>query len=299
MKIALAQIAPELGAVDRNLDRHLEVAARAADRGADVVVFPELSLTGYDLREQTAELALEPGAPELAALAAASAQIDLAVGFVARGADYRVFNAAGYFAGGARRVTYRKVYLPTYGAFEEGRWFAAGDTVRAVSLHAEESQLAKASGAASLRCGLLVCEDLWHPSVPYLLAQDGAQVLLALVNGADKGEGAADGTAAALVRWEMLARTAALAYGVVVAVANRTGSEGALRFFGSSFVVGPDGNVLARAAPYEDDLLVCEVDRASVRRARAAMPLLRDERLELTARELARVLASRTADGES
>jgi predicted amidohydrolase len=207
-----------------------------------------------------------------------------------------VFNALGLFSGGALRRVYKKVYLPTYGAFQEGRWFAAGETVRALPLVPGESRLARAVGTG-VSCGLLVCEDLWHPSLAYLLAQDGAQILLASVNGGDKGEGpAADGTAAALFRWELLARTAALAYGVFVAVGNRTGEESGMRFFGSSFVVGPDGNVVARAKPYAEDLLVCDVDFGAVRRARTTMPLFRDERLELTARELARVIEERTSD---
>ena len=293
MKIALAQMAVALGSLEQNLARHLEAARLAATQGADLVIFPELSLTGYDVRERAAELALSAQSSALEPLVEASQEIDLLCGFIELGEDYRLFNSCAYFAGGAVRHVHRKVYLPTYGIFEEGRYFAAGDQVRSFDLWADESRLAKASGGGRLRCGVIICEELWHPSVAYLLAQDGAQMLLAQVAAADKGERDGEGRAAGLTSWEALAAAAALSSGAFLALANRTGVEGALRFFGSSFVADPRGRVIGRALPYEEELRVCEIDFGEVRRTRVAMPLLRDERLELTARELGRIQRAR------
>jgi len=298
MNITLAQISPTLGEVERNVDQHLEVAASAAGQGTDLVIFPELSLTGYDVRERAVALALGTQSPAFAALIEASQRVDLLCGFIELGEDFRVFNSCAYLAGGGLRHVHRKVFLPTYGPFNEGRYFAAGETVRAFDLWADESRLAKASGAGRLRCGAIICEELWHPSVAYLLAQDGAQMLLAHIAGADKGERDGEGRAAGLSVWEALATAAAVGSGAFLALANRVGVEGELRFFGSSFVVAPNGRVIDQAAPYEAEQRNCELDFGEVRRTRAAMPLLRDERLELTSRELERIKRARFELGQ-
>ena len=132
-------------------------------QGSDLVIFPELSLTGYDVQMRAPELAVGAQSPALKPLIEASRRVDLFCGFIELGADFRVFNSCAYFAGGALRHVHRKVYLPTYGLFDEARYFAAGDTVRAFDLWADESKLAKASGLGKLRCGAIICEELWHP----------------------------------------------------------------------------------------------------------------------------------------
>jgi predicted amidohydrolase len=293
MHIALAQIAPALGELERNLERHLEIVEAAAAQDSDLVIFPELSLTGYDVRARAADLALGAQSPALQPLAEASRRADVLCGLIELGEDFRVFNSCAYFAGGALRHLHRKVYLPTYGLFDEGRYFAPGDTVRAFDLWADESKLAKASGLGRLRCGALICEELWHPSVAYLLAQDGAQMLLAHIAGVDKGERDSAGRAAGLGVWEALARAAAVSAGAFLALANRAGAEGELRFFGSSFIADPRGRIRAQAQPYAEELKVCRIEFDEARQTRLGMPLLRDERLELTARELKRIARAR------
>ncbi len=295
MKIALAQITPALGEIERNLERHLEIALAAAEEGAELVIFPELSLTGYDVGERAAELALAPQSPLLGPLIEASERIDWLAGLIELGEDFRIFNSAVYTAGGALRHIHRKVYLPTYGIFDEGRYFAPGDRVRAFDLWSDSSRLAKASGLGRLRCGVIICEELWHPSVAYLLAQDGAHLLLVQTAAVDKGRRTCDGRAEGLKVWEALASAAAVSSGAFLVLVSRTGSEGAGCFFGSSFVVDPQGEVIARALPYEEEVKVCELDFNEVRRARQSMPLLRDERLELTVHELNRIQRARYA----
>lgn len=293
MKIALAQISPAFGDFERNLEKHVEIAEAAAEQSSDLVIFPELSLTGYDLQSRIAELALGARSPALKSLAEASQRIDLLCGFIELGEDFRVFNSCAYFAGGALRHVHRKVYLPTYSFFDEGRYFGLGETVRAFDLWADESRLAKASGLGKLRCGAIICEELWHPSVAYLLAQDGAQMLLTHSAAIDKGKRDDKGRAAGLQTWEVLLRAAAISSGAFLAWTNRVGEEGALKFFGSSFIADPNGRVIAQAQAYEQELKVCEVDFSEVRRARLTTPLLRDERLDLTTRELERIQRTR------
>lgn len=293
MKIALAQISPALGAFDENLARHLDLSLEALARGADLIVFPELSLTGYDVREQAAELALEVSSPFLRPLLEASQALDIVFGMVELGEDFRVFNSAICLAGGEIRHRHRKVYLPTYGRFDEGRYFAAGDAIRAFDLWADGSRAAKASGRGRLRAGLLVCEDVWHPSVAWLLAQDGAHLLVAQAAASDApavdpGQGE-PGEPAGVPAWERLATAAAIGGRLYFALANRAGRERDHRFFGRSFIVDPRGEVIARAPAYEEELMICEIDFDLVKRARFEMPLLRDERLDLTARELRRI----------
>ena len=163
--IALAQIAPRLGALDANLARHHELLDEARDGGADLVVFPELGLTGYQLQDLAAEVAMRLDDPRLAALAAATRGLSAVVSFVEESADHRLFIAAALLEDGEIRHVHRKLFLPTYGLFDERRFFAAGDVLRAVP-----SRL-------GVGIGIGICEDFWHLAVPQLLALDGAQIL--------------------------------------------------------------------------------------------------------------------------
>ena len=121
MKIAIAQCAPALGAVKRNLEMHREWIAKARAGGARLVVFPELSLTGYYLKDLAADVACAADDPLLEPIAAASLDIDIVAGFVERSLDAKLHIAQGYWSGGALRHVHRKVYLPTYGIFDDGR----------------------------------------------------------------------------------------------------------------------------------------------------------------------------------
>ncbi len=291
--IAIAQIASLTGEIDANLTRHLLVIEEARAAGADLVIFPELSLTGYDVRESAGDLAVSAQSSLLRQLIEVSSAIDVHFGFIERGEDFRIFNSSAYAAGGMLRHVHRKTYLPTYGRFDEGRYFAAGDTVRAFDLWADESRLAKSSGAGKLRAGSMICEELWHPSVSWLLGQDGAQLLLVQTAASQADKVAPGDRPAALQLWEALAVSAAISCGAFVVVANKAGSETDFNYCGGSFVVNPDGQVTVRAGIVEPQILLFEADFEDVVRARTRMPLLRDERLDLTARELDRISRNR------
>jgi predicted amidohydrolase len=278
-KVALAQMAPALGDVARNLTLHEKLAREAASHGAGLILFPELSLTGYFIKDLVPSVALRPDSAELAPLLAMSQEVALVVGLVEEAPDHKFYNAAMYLEGGAIRHVHRKIYLPTYGIFDEQRYFAPGWHVRAFD-------------TALGRLAILICEDLWHPTLPCLAAHDGADLILCPSSSPGRGLGP-DGRFANAAAWE----TANRAYGglltVYLAYAGRVGYEDGACFWGGSEIIAPSGEAVAKAPYVDEALLEAELDPAELRRARIANPLLRDERLDLTRRELEALLRRR------
>ncbi len=280
--VVLAQIAPHLGDVPRNLERHLAVIGEARQGGAHLVLFPELSLTGYFLKDLVPDVALRPDAPEIADLARASENVDLLVGAVLESEDARFHNAALYFSGGRLLHVHRKVYLPTYGLFDEQRYFAQGDRFRAF-----EAPLPGAAQPRPWNAGVLVCEDMWHLSGASLLARQGVDVLLCPSSSPGRGvtHGTALGTA---MSYDAMTRTYAQLTTSYVLYCNRVGYEDGVNFWGGSRVVDPDGKVCA-AAGDQQELLWHRIDLHALRRVRLAYPLLRDERHDLSDAETDRL----------
>lgn len=278
LNLALAQIDTRLGDVQANLDRHLELAKQARARGASLLVFPELSLTGYALQDLAPAVAHRPveDDPVFKPLLAASRDLDLVVGFVDEDARHRFFIASAYLSAGRALHVHHKVYLPTYGLFDEGRFFAWGDSVRAFDTRFG-------------RMGLLICEDFWHASPPYLLWLDGAEVLL--FASASPGRGLNDGEKLESARWvENVNRSYANLFTCFVAHSNRVGFEDGLNFWGGATVFDPNGARLAQGPYFEEALTLAELDLNQLHRTRARLPLLRDERTHLVQHELGRIL---------
>jgi predicted amidohydrolase len=282
LRIALAQIAPRLGMFDENLARHHEALAEARREGAGLVVFPELGLTGYLLQDLAAEVAIRLDDPRLATLAAETEGLSAVVSFVEESGDHRLFIAAALLEDGRIRHVHRKLFLPTYGLFDERRFFAPGDVLRATP-----SRL-------GVGVGIAVCEDFWHLTVPQLLALDGAQILINVSSSPGRDLAATNevglGTAAS---WRTLMRTYAQLTTSFVVFCNRVGVDESISFWGGSEVIAPTGEALLSAPLFEEGLFSVEVSLADVRRERVTLPLLRDERPELEARELGRIIAER------
>jgi predicted amidohydrolase len=282
LTIALAQIAPRLGLLDENLARHHELIEEARGRGAGLVVFPELGLTGYQLQDLAAEVAIRLDDPRLAGLAAATADLSAVVSFVEESADHRLFIAAALLEDGRIRHVHRKLFLPTYGLFDERRFFAAGDLLRATP-----SRLGPGIGIA-------ICEDFWHLTVPQLLALDGAQILINVSSSPGRDLAATNevglGTASS---WRTLMRTYAQLTTSLMVFCNRVGVDESISFWGGSEVIAPSGQPLFSAPMFEEGLFTVDVPLADLRRERLALPLLRDERPELQVRELTRIVAER------
>jgi predicted amidohydrolase len=276
-KIALAQFAPRLGDLDANLKLVLDLTAQARAARADVVVFPELALTGYYLKDLVPNVAVRPTPddPRFAALLAASRALDLVVSFVEEDARHRYYIAAAYLSDGRVLHLHRKVYLPTYRLFDDARFFAPGDSLRAFNTPLG-------------RMGLLICEDAWHVSSPYVLWMDGADFLLDL--SASPGFGVTQGEIPAnAATVNNFLRTYAELLTTFVVFCNRVGMEDGITFWGGSCVVGPDGATIAAAPQFEDALTIAEIDTDALRRARLYLPTLRDEDRELVRHELGRV----------
>src|ERR1700726_768313 len=272
-RIALAQFSPRLGDVAANLAAHLTIIAGAAATGAGLVVFPELSLTGYFLKDQVPEVALTIDSPEVGTLRDASRDggIDIVAGLILESDRHRFHNAALYISGGEVVHVHRKVYLPTYGLFDEQRYVASGDRFRAFA-----APLGRRT-ERQWRAGILICEDLWHPSAPALLARQGVDLIICPSASPGRGvlQGDAVGTASS---YDVMTRTYAQLFTTYVLYCNRSGFEDGVGFWGGSRVVDPVGSVVAEVPGAQESVLFHSVERSALRRARVAYPLLRDER---------------------
>jgi predicted amidohydrolase len=279
IKLALAQIATKLGDVAANLAKHLDFIGQAKAQGADLIVFPELSLTGYVLQDLVPTLAHRPEDDDavFGPLLQASKDLDLVVGFVDEDLRHRFYIASAYLAGGRVIHIHRKLYLPTYALFDEGRFFTRGDSVRAFDTRFG-------------RVGMLICEDFWHVSPPYLLWLDGADLLL--FASASPGRGLNNHEQLESARWvEGVNQAYANLFTAFVAHSNRVGYEDGLSFWGGVTVFDPNGERIVRGPYFEESLVVTVLDLEGLRRTRTRLPLLRDERPSLVQAELARILS--------
>ena len=275
-RVGMAQINPRLGDVGANMALYEARVREAAGAGVEVLVFPELSLTGYFLRDMVPDVAVRLESPEMERLRALSSEVSLVAGLVLESEDHRFYNAAVYLEDGEVRHIHRKVYLPTYGMFDKQRYFARGDRVRAFDTRHG-------------RLALLICEDLWHPSTVYLAALDGAlsivcpssSPLRGVTDGADQDDNAR--------YWELITRSYAETYSLFVVHANRVGFEDGVGFWGGSGILDPFGRTVCKAGYYDEAFVVGEVTHEAVRRKRTRAPLMRDEDVDLTIRELERI----------
>lgn len=270
----LAQIKPKLGCVADNLALIEERVQQAITAKADLIIFPELALTGYFLKDLVPEVARRLDSPEIRRLVDLSSQISIVIGFVEEASDYCFFNSALYLEDGAIAHLHRKVYLPTYGLFDEQRYLARGEQFRAFDTKFG-------------RMGLLICEDMWHLSASYILAMDGATTMICLSSSPGRGiEGEILGSAKA---WQQLTSTTAMFLNCRVLYCNRVGYEDGVNFWGGSEYVAPSGNSQTRARMLEEDCISVMVDEGTLRRERIFSPMLRDENLFVTMQELIRI----------
>jgi len=273
--VALAQIKPKLGCLADNLAIAEAAIEQGIAEGAQLVVFPELALTGYFLKDLVPDVALTLDAPEIERLKNLSRRISIAIGLVEVTSDYRFFNTALYLEDGEIRHVHRKVYLPTYGLFDEQRYLARGEHFRAFN-------------SRFGRIGMLICEDMWHLSAPYVLAMDGATSIICLSSSPGRGISDAEGLGSAGA-WQRLTSTTAMFLNCRVFYCNRVGYEDGINFWGGSEVITPSGEVAVRGAILEEDFVLAKVDEGALRRERIFSPMMRDENMMLTVKELRRI----------
>jgi predicted amidohydrolase len=267
IRVGLAQIDSRLGEVDENLERHLDWIARAREQGVELLLFPELSLTGYRLLHLTPRVALQPArSPTIARLAAAAPEMAVVVGCVEEDERGFLFNSALLLQEGRLAHVHRKLYLPTYGIFQEGRFFGEGSRL----------DLCRVAGNPF---GVLICEDFWHSDPAEKLVRAGAK-LIAVVS-ASPGRIGADPMPVSQEAWESLTRASALLNTAWVLYCGRVGWEEGTFYTGGSHVVRPGGELLARAPYLEEDLLVVDLDLREVDRMRWRLPILAAERHDI------------------
>jgi len=276
--IGLAQIYPKLADLQHNLDKHLDYIQQTKDAGGDLVVFPELSMTGYQVQDLVPEVAMsaDDSDPIFSQLMSASKEIDIVVGFVHEDERRRFYIADAYLSGGEVVHVHHKLYLPTYAMFDESRYFAKGNSVRAFDTRFG-------------RIGMLICEDFWHISPAYLLWLDGADLLI--LNSSSPSRGLNESDRLGGTRWvELVNQSYGSMFTSYVIHCNRVGYEDGKNFWGGSSVVDPDGEFMTDGVYFDETLITQEIDLNQLHRTRARLPLLRDERPGLVRRELGRIL---------
>jgi predicted amidohydrolase len=274
LKVAAAQMPCATGLTDDNIARHLGMIDDARAKGADVLVFPELSLTGYAGTPDLLALARPARAPELALLAAAAGPMTVAVGFVEEGPAAQFYTAHALLSRGEVLHVHRKINLAGYGRLEEPKHFARGQGIGTVRVTDQWS------------AAMLICADLWNPALPWLAALHGTTLLLvpaassleAMAPGFDNPGG-----------WDLVLRHTALTYGVPVVFANHCGAHADGRFWGGSRIVDADGTERGRAGA-EPELVVAEIDYRNVRAARTRLPTVRDADPRFVRAELERLI---------
>ncbi|HET8625607.1 MAG TPA: NAD+ synthase [Gemmatimonadales bacterium] len=273
LTIAVAQFRPRKGAYEDNLCRFGALIREAAGwpTPPGLILGPEAALTGYFLEGGVRELAVpaEKLFDDLARVHrdAGGAPVDVALGFYEVHRN-RLYNSALYAALGGGdagiRHVHRKIFLPTYGVFDEERFVEAGRAIEAFE-------------TSWGRGALIVCEDAWHSIVPTIGALDGAQVILIPSASPARGIQPADGgRPASALRWERLVQAIAEEHGVYVALAQLVGFEGGKGFIGGSLVGAPRGDLIVRGPLFDEALIPAWIDFAEITRARADTPLLGD-----------------------
>jgi N-carbamoylputrescine amidase len=274
MRIALAQIDSVLGDTEKNLRRAKEVVAEARTRSVDLTVFPELSLSGYAVGELGAEVPVWAQSEAITSLAEAAGEMAVVVGFCEEGRGFQTYNSAAYLEGGMLRHLHRKLYLPNYGIYEERKHYNPGQSMRAFD-----------SGFG--RMAILICNDAWQPFLPFIAVQDGAQVLIIPAD-----SGSYPSYAELLDTrdyWRGITRFYARMLESYVIFVNRVGRQDGIVFWGYSHVVDPWGSVVVEGPLQEEALLTADIDLANVRRRRREVPLVKEARLALLAKELNRL----------
>ena len=256
MKVALAQIAPKLGAIKINLGKHIDMIEQAKKEGVDLIIFPELSLTGYYAKDMYYEILPQVnGAIE--EIRKISMNITIILGIIEENKKIKgvLHNSAVVIENGNILGTTQKVYLPDYGMFEDAKYFKPGNKIKVFNIN-------------KCTVGIAICEDFWHPEVVHALALKGAEVCI-LISASpfmSKETG------------EMLNRIRAIENTVFIAYVNNGGAQEGIVFWGGSELISPNGKLIIKAKYIEEDFKVIDIDLDEIARVRAGMPVLRDAR---------------------
>ncbi|WP_372683903.1 nitrilase-related carbon-nitrogen hydrolase [Desulfosarcina sp.] len=296
MKVGVYQTDPVLLDVKTNLATTIEKIEAAKAEGVDLVVFPELSLTGYFVRERYHEAALRMDSPEIRKLVGTTKGTAAVVGFIEESPAMNFYNSALVAVDGEILFAYRKLNLPNYGVFEERKIFSGGKHVRVFKLK-------------GLTIAPFICNDLWHPSLPYLGVTQKADIFITMFN---SSRGSMGNEFSNIESWNIINRFYSRVFGVYNLCANRVGCEvfedlrsdtckptdsgfeavddNPFRFWGGSEIINPFGQAIITAALFDPDAIFADISRDIVRKKRILLPYLRNDDPYFTHRELGRIL---------
>jgi len=296
MKVGVFQTDPILLDVKTNLESTIEKIETAKAQGVDLVVFPELSLTGYFVRERYHQAALRIDSPQIKQLAKATKGTAAVVGFIEESPALNFYNSALVAVNGEILFAHRKLNLPNYGVFEERKIFSGGKHVRVFKLK-------------GLTIAPFICNDLWHPSLPYLGVTQKADIFITMFN---SSRGSMGNEFSNIESWNIINRFYSRVFGVYNLCANRVGCEvfedlrseegeqtdsapsavddNPFRFWGGSEIIDPFGQAIITAALFDPDTIFADISRDIVRKKRIMLPYLRNDDPYFTHRELGRIL---------
>lgn len=277
MKVALAQISPFLGDVRKNLDLHLRYFEKARKKKVDLLIFPELSLTGYTLKDLVEDVAISPEDNSIFdRLIAESRDVSSVIGFVEEKERGLFFNSAAFLSKGKILHIHRKVFLPTFGIFEEAKFFAQGK-----NFHTFPTPYGNT--------GMMICRDFLNYGAGYLLFAGGSEIMIII--SAAPGRGVAGGEAYETSRmWESMGETISRFSTSFLIYCNRVGFEDGKHFAGGSFIFDPLGQLVSIASYLDEDFLVQEINLDFIREARKKWPYKRDDKPEVILEALKRIV---------
>jgi len=290
MKVAVYQTDPILLDIKANLEDTISKIHHAKEKKADLIVFPELALTGYFVGEKYHDVALKIESKEIKKLALATKGTAAIVGFIEESKSMNFYNSALIAVDGEVLFAYRKLNLPNYGVFEERKYFSNGKRVSTFRLH-------------GYNLSVFICNDMWHPALPYLGICQKADIFITIFN---SSQGSMGSEFRNIESWEIINRFYSRVFGIYNICANRVGFESfeekrdiskenldeeePLRFWGGSEIINPFGKQIAKAALYKPDMIFGEISRDLLRRKKILLPYLRDDEPHFTYRELNRIL---------
>lgn len=301
MKVAVYQTSPVLLDLKTNLDDIMEKIEEGRSKGAGLIVFPELALTGYFVGQRFHEVALRLDSNEIKRLVAATKGTAAVIGFIEESPSMNFYNSAIVAEDGRLLFSYRKLNLPNYGVFEERKLFASGKQVPIFKLN-------------DFNIAVFICNDLWHPSLPYLGVTQKADIFITIFN---SSQGSMGEEFSNIESWTIVNSFYSRIFGVYNICANRVGEESFMdrraaesrlpegisesddiqdeniktyRFWGGSEILNPFGKYLANAALYKEDAIFADIKKDILRKKKILLPYLRNDDPYFTHRELQRIL---------
>ncbi len=271
MRIIIGQTDAEIANIENNLSKHKGILKKAKSLKGDIVVFPELSLSGYTVCDNVSEIYVKKDSEYIKDMADIANGMPFIFGGIERGDDNFLYNSA-FLCRKEGVLTHRKIYLPTYGMFDEGRFLKEGDKITTFFWN-------------NIKCGIAICEDMWHLSVPYLYAMKDVQILFVLAGSPGKGI-SEEKIPLNAKRWEGMLYTYSMLLGIYIVFVNRAGIEDGISFWGGSAIYAPGGEVPIKAKYFEEDLIYYDINIDEIFNYRVKAPIMKNEKIELIIKSL-------------